>query len=100
VAATSDVPGGVVNVLTGRKHELVPILASHADVDAIDVWGVPDELRRDAELAAADSVKRIARRPAGVADARFDFLDDAASERPEWIAAYLEMKTVWHPLGV
>jgi len=100
VLATSDVPGGVVNVLTGLRKELVPILANHADVDAIDVWGVPDDLRRDAELAAAESVKRIARRPAGVADARFDFLDDAASERPEWIAAYLEMKTVWHPLGV
>jgi acyl-CoA reductase-like NAD-dependent aldehyde dehydrogenase len=100
VVATSDVPGGVVNVLTGRKKELVPVLANHADVDAIDVWGVPDELRRDAELAAAESVKRIARRPSGTTDARFDWLDDAASERPEWIAAYLEMKTVWHPIGV
>jgi len=49
---------------------------------------------------AADSVMRIARRPAGVTDARFDWLDDKASERPEWIAAYLEMKTVWHPIGV
>jgi acyl-CoA reductase-like NAD-dependent aldehyde dehydrogenase len=100
VLATSDVPGGVVNVLTGRKKELVPVLANHADVDAIDVWGVPDDLRRDAELAAAESVKRITRRPAGVSDARFDWLDDTASERPEWIAAYLEMKTVWHPIGV
>jgi len=100
VLATSDVPGGVVNVLTGRKRELVPWLAAHVDVDALDTWGIPDDLRADAELAAADSVKRIARRPAGVSDARFDWLDDAASERPEWIAAYLEMKTVWHPIGV
>ncbi len=100
VLATSDVPDGVVNVLTGRKRELVPVLAAHADVDALDVWGVPDDLRTDVELAAADSVKRIARRPAGVTDARFDWLDDRASERPEWIAAYLEMKTVWHPIGV
>jgi acyl-CoA reductase-like NAD-dependent aldehyde dehydrogenase len=100
VLATSDVPGGVVNVLTGLKRELVPVLAAHDDVDAIDVWGVPDALRRDAEAAAADSVKRVARRPAGVSDAGFDWLDDRAAERPEWIAAFLEMKTVWHPIGV
>jgi acyl-CoA reductase-like NAD-dependent aldehyde dehydrogenase len=100
VLATSDVPGGVVNVITGRKKELVPVLAAHVDVDAIDVWGVPDELRTDTELAAADSVKRIARRPKGQTDARFDWLDDRAAERPEWIAAFLEMKTVWHPIGV
>jgi len=100
VLATSDVPAGVINVITGRKHELVPVLAAHEDVDAIDVWGVPDDLRTDVELAAADSVKRVARRPRGVLDARFDWLDDRASERPEWIAAYLEMKTVWHPIGV
>jgi acyl-CoA reductase-like NAD-dependent aldehyde dehydrogenase len=100
VLATSDVPAGVVNVLTGRKKELVPVLAAHVDVDALDVWGVPDEMRRDTELTAADSVKRLARRPRGAADARFDWLDDRASQRPEWIAAYLEMKTVWHPIGV
>jgi acyl-CoA reductase-like NAD-dependent aldehyde dehydrogenase len=100
VLATSDVPAGVVNVLTGRRRELVPVLAAHVDVDALDVWGVPDDMRTDTELAAADSVKRIARRPRGIADARFDWLDDRASERPEWIAAYLEMKTVWHPIGV
>jgi acyl-CoA reductase-like NAD-dependent aldehyde dehydrogenase len=100
VLATSDVPGGVINVLTGRKRELIPVLAAHEDVDALDVWGVPDDLRTDVELAAADSVKRVARRPKGASDARFDWLDDAASERPEWIAAYLEMKTVWHPIGL
>jgi acyl-CoA reductase-like NAD-dependent aldehyde dehydrogenase len=100
VLATSDVPGGVVNVLTGLKRELVPIMAGHADIDAIDVWGVPDELRTDVELAAADDIKRISRRPAGISDARFDWLDDRAAERPEWIAAFLEMKTVWHPIGV
>jgi len=100
VLATSDVPGGVINVLTGRKHELVPVLAAHEDVDAIDVWGVPEDLRQAVELSAADSVKRVARRPKGATDARFDWLDDRASERPEWIAAFLEMKTVWHPIGV
>jgi acyl-CoA reductase-like NAD-dependent aldehyde dehydrogenase len=100
VLATSDVPGGVVNLLTGLRSELVPVLASHADVDAIDTWGVPDALRRDVELLAADDVKRVLRRPTTVAEARFDWLDDRAAERPEWIAAFLEMKTVWHPIGV
>jgi len=100
VLATSDVPGGVVNVLTGFKRELVPVLAAHVDVDALDTWGVPDELRIDTELAAADDIKRLLRRPTGVNEARFDWLDDRAAERPEWIAAFLEMKTVWHPIGV
>ncbi len=99
VLATSDVPGGVVNVLTGRKTELVPVLAAHADVDALDTWGVPDAMRRDVELLAAEDIKRLSRRPTKVAEARFDWLDDAATERPEWIAAFLEMKTVWHPIG-
>jgi acyl-CoA reductase-like NAD-dependent aldehyde dehydrogenase len=100
VLATSDVPGGVVNVITGHRSELVPVLAAHVDVDAVDGWGIPDELRVAAEEAAADSVKRVARRARGVSDAKFDWLDDRATERPEWIAAFLEMKTVWHPIGV
>jgi len=100
VLATSDVPGGVINILTGFKQELVPVLAGHVDVDTIDVWGVPPDLRTETELIAADNIKRIARRPAGKTDAKFDWLDDRAAERPEWIAAYLEMKTVWHPIGV
>jgi len=100
VLATSDVPGGVVNILTGHRSELVPPLAAHVDVDAVDGWGIPDDLRKAAEEAAADSVKRVARRPSGVTDARFDWLDDRATERPEWIAAFLEMKTVWHPIGL
>ncbi len=100
VLATSDVPGGVVNILTGLKAELAPAMAAHDDIDAIDAWGVPEALRREVELAAAENVKRVARRPKGVLDARFDWLDDRAAERPEWIAAFLEMKTVWHPIGV
>jgi acyl-CoA reductase-like NAD-dependent aldehyde dehydrogenase len=100
VLATSDVPAGVINVLTGLKAELVPVMAGHVDVDAIDTWGVPDGLRTEVELVAADNVKRLSRRPPGTTDARFDWLDDRATERPEWIAAFLEMKTVWHPIGV
>ena len=99
VLATSDVPGGVVNILTGRRSELVPVLAAHADVDALDTWGVPDELRLEVERSAAEDIKRLLRRPTKTSEARFDWLDDAASERPEWIAAFLEMKTVWHPIG-
>jgi acyl-CoA reductase-like NAD-dependent aldehyde dehydrogenase len=100
VLATSDVPGGVVNLLTGFKRELVPVLAAHDDVDALDTWGVPADLQEAVEVSAADDIKRLARRPAGVSDARFDWTDDARSQRPEWIAAFLEMKTVWHPIGV
>jgi len=99
VLATSDVPGGVVNVVTGRKAELAPVLAGHADVDALDTWGVPEEMRTEIELLAAEDIKRLSRRPTKVVEARFDWLDDAATERPEWIAAFLEMKTVWHPIG-
>jgi acyl-CoA reductase-like NAD-dependent aldehyde dehydrogenase len=99
VLATSDVPGGVVNILTGRRSELVPVLAGHADVDALDTWGVPDDLRVEVEQLASDDIKRLLRRPTRIAEGRFDWLDDAAAERPEWIAAFLEMKTVWHPIG-
>jgi len=100
VLATSDVPGGVVNVLTGYRKELVPVLAGHVDVDALDTWGVPDAMRLETEQLAADDVKRLSRRPSTVNESRFDWLDDRAAERPEWIAVFLEMKTVWHPIGV
>jgi acyl-CoA reductase-like NAD-dependent aldehyde dehydrogenase len=97
--ATSDVPAGVINILTGRTRELVPVLAAHEDVDGLDVWGVPDDLRLPVEEAAAGSVKRLARPPAATAAGRFNWADDRAAQRPEWMAAFLEMKTVWHPIG-
>ena len=59
VLATSDVPGGVVNILTGRRTELVPVLAGHVDVDALDTWGVPDDMRLETERLAADDIKRL-----------------------------------------
>jgi acyl-CoA reductase-like NAD-dependent aldehyde dehydrogenase len=99
VLATSDVPGGVINLLTGLKKELVPVIAAHVDVDAIDTWGVAPDDQVAVEVSAAESIKRIARRPRGVSDAAFDWTDDRAAQRPEWIAAFLEMKTVWHPIG-
>jgi acyl-CoA reductase-like NAD-dependent aldehyde dehydrogenase len=99
VLATSDVPGGVINILTGLRRELVPIMASHMDVNAIDTWGVPRDMRTAVEEAAIENVKRLARPPRG-ADERFDWLDNRRAQRPEWIAAFLEMKTVWHPIGM
>ena len=99
VLATSDVPPGVINILTGLRRELVPILAGHMDVNALDTWGVPRDMRAAVEEAAVENVKRLARPPRNV-DERFDWLDDRRAQRPEWIAAYLEMKTVWHPIGM
>ncbi|MDZ7678428.1 MAG: aldehyde dehydrogenase family protein [Acidimicrobiales bacterium] len=95
VLATSDLPGGVVNVLTGRRAELVPHAAAHRDVDVLDLIGVDDSgLRTDAERAAADSVTRVIRpRPADT-----DWSHDA-SQRPDLILASCEIKTVWHPKG-
>jgi acyl-CoA reductase-like NAD-dependent aldehyde dehydrogenase len=92
VLATSDVPGGVINVLTGYKHELVPWLAGHMDVNAIDVTGVPEELATEAERLSAENVKRVTRAPSD------DWFSEQA-QSPYDIAATLEMKTVWHPMG-
>jgi acyl-CoA reductase-like NAD-dependent aldehyde dehydrogenase len=92
VLATSDVPAGVVNVLTGRTAELAPWLASHMDVNALDVTGVPAEMLADIERAAADNVKRVHRAP------RVDPFD-AAAQSPYEITAFTEAKTVWHPIG-
>jgi acyl-CoA reductase-like NAD-dependent aldehyde dehydrogenase len=86
VLATSDVPGGVVNILTGFRAELAPVLAGHMDVNALDLTGAEgaaDELER----LAAENVKRVVR---GSAD----------GQSPWEAAAFLELKTVWHPLGL
>jgi acyl-CoA reductase-like NAD-dependent aldehyde dehydrogenase len=93
VLETSDLPGGVVNLLTGRTAELAPWLASHRDVNAIDLTGVTEPaLRRDLEIAAADNVKRV------LAPARPPkWSDDPGTGR---LAAFVETKTVWHPIGV
>jgi acyl-CoA reductase-like NAD-dependent aldehyde dehydrogenase len=92
VLATSDVPGGVVNILTGFTKELVPWLAGHMDVNAIDTTGVPEEVRPEIEKLAAENVKRVHRGP----DAD-PFSDDAQS--PYEVTALVEFKTVWHPVG-
>ncbi len=83
--ATSDIPGGVVNILTGRRDELAPGLAAHMDVNAIDVTGAGDATA-DLERAATENVKRVIRR---------------RCDRSPWeIAAFMELKTIWHPIGV
>lgn len=83
--ATSDVPGGVVNILTGFASELVAPLASHLDVDAVDVAGVAPDALVDVESAAAENVKRIVR--------------PGLHRSPYEVTAFQEMKTVWHPKG-
>jgi acyl-CoA reductase-like NAD-dependent aldehyde dehydrogenase len=85
VLATSDVPGGVVNVLTGRKRELAPVLAAHMDVNAIDLAGATDDVA-ELERLAADSVKRV--------------VHNGDGQSPWHAASFLELKTVWHPIGV
>ncbi len=91
VLATSDVPGGVVNILTGRTAEVAPWLAEHRDVNAIDLCGADPDQAVELERSAADNVKRVVR-----------------AGEPDWTAApglhrlsaWLETKTVWHPMGV
>jgi len=97
VLATSDLPGGVVNLLTGFTTELIGPLAAHMDVDALDLAGLDLALYKDAELAAAANVKRVA---APLRLSARGWLDDARGQDPYWIAAFLEIKTVWHPVGV
>jgi len=91
VLATSDLPGGVVNLLTGRAAEIAPHLAAHADVNALDLTGADPELRLELEQAAAATVKRVYV-PRGVPDF-------AATPGTARLRAFLEMKTVWHPTG-
>jgi acyl-CoA reductase-like NAD-dependent aldehyde dehydrogenase len=90
VLATSDVPGGVVNVLTGRTAELAPVLAGHMDVNAIDLTGAEPAARAELERLAAENVKRVF-----AADE-----DWAGPPRVRRMLAFLETKTVWHPVGI
>jgi acyl-CoA reductase-like NAD-dependent aldehyde dehydrogenase len=91
VLATSDLPGGVVNILTGRREELAPWLASHMDVNGIDLTGVGDDLAAECEKAAAENLKRVLR------PAEDDWANDPGTTR---MTTFLETKTVWHPVGV
>ena len=85
VLATSDVPGGVVNVLTGGREEIAPVLAAHMDVDALDLGGVAGDTT-ELERLAAENVKRV--------------ITEGGDPSPYLAAEFLELKTVWHPIGV
>ena len=93
VLATSDLPGGVVNVLTGPQADTAPTLASHMDVNAIDLTGTlgNPEIATELEVAAADNLKRVRRAQPE------DWNADPALDRMTWV---LETKTVWHPIGI
>jgi acyl-CoA reductase-like NAD-dependent aldehyde dehydrogenase len=91
VLATSDVPGGVVNILTGRTAEVAPWLASHMDVNAIDLTGAPEDTVTDLEIAAADNLKRVVR------PGETDWTRTPGLDR---MLGFLETKTVWHPIGI
>jgi acyl-CoA reductase-like NAD-dependent aldehyde dehydrogenase len=91
VLATSDVPGGVVNVLTGITAEVAPWLASHMDVNSIDLAGAAEGDVTDLQVAAADNLKRVVR------PERTDWARVPGLER---MRTHLETKTVWHPIGV
>jgi len=91
VLATSDLPSGVVNLLTGLRGELAPWLASHQDVNALDLSGADDTLATDCERTAADTLKRVRR------GENPDYTVDPGLDA---ITAFLETKTVWHPIGV
>ena len=86
VLATSDLPGGVVNILTGSSAELAPWTASHMDIDAIDASGLTPKQLKDAQLAGAANLKRIR------------VFESAKS--PKRILDFMETKTVWHPIGI
>ncbi|MEU3304355.1 MULTISPECIES: aldehyde dehydrogenase family protein [unclassified Streptomyces] len=90
VLATSDLPGGVVNVLSGRTAEIAAPLAAHQDVNAIDLTGAGEQLAKELEVAAADNLKRVLR------PRTEDWSADPGTHR---MTAFLETKTVWHPTG-
>ncbi len=89
VLATSDLPPGVVNVLTGRTAELAPVLAGHMDVNAIDLTGIDPPARASLQQLAAGNIKRITGRNE----------DWAAQPGTQRLTSFLEIKTVWHPAG-
>jgi acyl-CoA reductase-like NAD-dependent aldehyde dehydrogenase len=86
VIATSDVPAGVVNILTGKTAELAPWFASHMDIDGLDITGLDSKFVAEGKVAGAQNLKRI-----------HSFKDVATPGR---ILAFMESKTVWHPIGV
>lgn len=95
--ATSDMPGGVVNVLTGHVKELAPQLAKHREVIGIDAWTADAELRKTIEAEGADNVKRVKTHVPMDAEG---WLDERRGQGLGWIERFLETKTIWHPVGI
>jgi len=93
---TSDIPGGVINLISGLKSELVPWLASHMDVNAIDATGVAPDGIAAVQKAAAENVKRVVHFDAK----KIGWTDARRSQSPYAIFDFQEMKTVWHPMGM
>jgi acyl-CoA reductase-like NAD-dependent aldehyde dehydrogenase len=93
--ATSDMPGGVLNVLTGKVKEMAPHLAKHREVSGLDAWLGDAELRAELEQLGADNVKRVTTHDAGAADFGGD-----GGQGLGWIERFLEHKSIWHPVGV
>lgn len=93
VCATSDVPAGVVNLLTGDREEIIPHIASHRDVDAVTATGLDVEQTRALRVGATENIKRVRifEEPAT------GYADHAACASPWWIEPFVEMKTIWHP---
>jgi len=86
VLATSDLPSGVVNILTGKSAELAPWVGSHMEIDGVDVAGLSKKQEEELKLVGADNLKRI-----------FRFNPE---NHPERILSFMEQKTVWHPIGI
>ena len=86
VLATSDLPAGVVNILTGKTSELYPWVGSHMEIDGVDVAGLSKKQEEELKLVGADNLKRIA---------RFSPIN-----HPERILSFMEQKTIWHPIGI
>ncbi|MFI8434923.1 aldehyde dehydrogenase family protein [Streptomyces sp. NPDC079020] len=99
VLATSDLPGGVVNILSGDTAELAAPLASHQDVNAIDLTGADAALAKELEIAAADNLKRVLRPRPVDAEGEAGSTDWSADPGTHRLTAFLETKTVWHPTG-
>ena len=91
VVATSDLPHGVLNILSGQQSELAPWFASHMDIDGLDISGLPVEQHGAIKEAGVENLKRISAFP------NSEYL---AAAEPGRILAFLEAKTVWHPIGI
>jgi delta 1-pyrroline-5-carboxylate dehydrogenase len=95
--ATSDMPGGVINILTGHAKELAPHFAKHREVIGLDAWVVDAELRKTMESEGADNIKRVKTHVPMDPEA---WGDDRKAQGLGWIERFLETKTVWHPVGL